>query len=267
MNDIDQRLRRLGATIPCPTFRSRTTLREVAGVGVFALGVALAGDVLDDGHSLRAAGERSPAPHRRRRSRRARSLRAARARGLRTVPSSSDYRDVIASTSTPTAPTRRRGPTASSPAAASAPRSGGACPAGGARHGRGLRWHRLERLHRRPLRLRRLVPHRTGCRHQRPDPRVQRLHDPSRTPLQRRGGDHRRRLVWQQLGGSRRGIYIPVDDLVRAAADQRLTPATPGQIRNAGASMGFPEFDELRPGAEGPSECPVPAAPQCARRP
>ena len=61
------------------------------------------------------------------------------------------------------------------------------------------------------------------------------------------------------------GMDIPLDDLVRAAADERLTPATPGQIRNASTSMGFPEFDELRPGAEGASEYPVPAAPQWPR--
>ena len=50
---------------------------------------------------------------------------------------------------------------------------------------------------------------------------------------------------------------IPLDDLVRAAADERLTPATPEQIRNAGTSMGFPDFDP-RPelGGEGASEDP-----------
>ena len=58
------------------------------------------------------------------------------------------------------------------------------------------------------------------------------------------------------------GMDIPLDDLVRAAADERLTPATPEQIENAGTSMGFPDFDELRPGAEGASENPVPAAPR-----
>ena len=34
---------------------------------------------------------------------------------------------------------------------------------------------------------------------------------------------------------------IPLNDLVRAAADERLTPATPEQIRNAASSLGYPD--------------------------
>ena len=36
-------------------------------------------------------------------------------------------------------------------------------------------------------------------------------------------------------------LEIPVDDLIRAAGDERLVEATPKQIRNAGPSMGFPD--------------------------
>ncbi len=53
------------------------------------------------------------------------------------------------------------------------------------------------------------------------------------------------------------GMDIPVDDVVRAAADERLTPATPEQVRNAGTSMGFPDYDEPAPGGEGASEAPA----------
>ncbi len=42
------------------------------------------------------------------------------------------------------------------------------------------------------------------------------------------------------------GMEIPLDDLVRAAGDERLTPATPAQVRNAGSSMGFPDPGDLR---------------------
>lgn len=38
-----------------------------------------------------------------------------------------------------------------------------------------------------------------------------------------------------------------MDDVVRAAADERLMPASPEQIRNAGASMGLPDYDEPVP--------------------
>jgi hypothetical protein len=34
---------------------------------------------------------------------------------------------------------------------------------------------------------------------------------------------------------------VSCGDLVRAAADERLTPATPQQIRNADSSIGFPD--------------------------
>ena len=54
---------------------------------------------------------------------------------------------------------------------------------------------------------------------------------------------------------------IPLDDLIRAAADERLTPATPEQVRNAGTSMGFPDYPKPFRG-EGTSENPVPPAPQ-----
>jgi len=57
------------------------------------------------------------------------------------------------------------------------------------------------------------------------------------------------------------GMDIPLDDLVRAAADERLTPATPEQIRNAGTSMGFPDMDELGAIGEGASDNPVPTPP------
>ena len=42
------------------------------------------------------------------------------------------------------------------------------------------------------------------------------------------------------------GMDIPLDDLVRAAADERLTPATREQIRNAGTGLGFPDLDDVR---------------------
>ena len=41
------------------------------------------------------------------------------------------------------------------------------------------------------------------------------------------------------------GMDIPIDNLVRAAADERITQPTPEQIRNAGSSMGFPDPPEL----------------------
>lgn len=37
------------------------------------------------------------------------------------------------------------------------------------------------------------------------------------------------------------GMDIPLADLVRAAADDRLTPPTPEQVAGAGAGMGFPD--------------------------
>jgi hypothetical protein len=55
-------------------------------------------------------------------------------------------------------------------------------------------------------------------------------------------------------------MEIPVDDLVRAAGDERLTPPTPEQIRNAGTSMGFPEPENPGNLEEGTLEKP-PAAP------
>jgi hypothetical protein len=58
------------------------------------------------------------------------------------------------------------------------------------------------------------------------------------------------------------GMDIPLGDLVRAAGDERLTPATPEQIRNAGTSMGFPDFDDYRTSEEGASLNPVPDPPQ-----
>lgn len=54
------------------------------------------------------------------------------------------------------------------------------------------------------------------------------------------------------------GMDIPVDDLVRAAADERLTRATPEQIRNAGTSMGFPDLDDIAPGGESVTQAPAP---------
>ena len=62
------------------------------------------------------------------------------------------------------------------------------------------------------------------------------------------------------------GMDIPLDDLVRAAADERLTPATPQQIRNAGTSLGFPEFDPMpESGRRGCIEGPVAARRAVAR--
>ncbi len=54
------------------------------------------------------------------------------------------------------------------------------------------------------------------------------------------------------------GMDIPLADLVRAAADERITQPTPEQIRNAGTSMGFPDVDERGRIGEGTSEAPVP---------
>jgi hypothetical protein len=56
------------------------------------------------------------------------------------------------------------------------------------------------------------------------------------------------------------GMDIPIADLVRAAADERITQPTPEQIRNAGTSMGFPDYDDLGTLEEGQSEAPVPPA-------
>jgi hypothetical protein len=53
------------------------------------------------------------------------------------------------------------------------------------------------------------------------------------------------------------GMEIPLDDLVRAAGDERLTPATPEQIRNAGTSLGFPDLGDHGPLEEGASSHPV----------
>jgi hypothetical protein len=52
---------------------------------------------------------------------------------------------------------------------------------------------------------------------------------------------------------------ISVDDMIRAAGDMRLVEATPEQIRNAGTSMGFPDYDDLGALEEGQSEAPVPS--------
>ncbi len=52
---------------------------------------------------------------------------------------------------------------------------------------------------------------------------------------------------------------ISVDDMIRAAGDPRLVEATPEQIRNAGTSMGFPDYDDLGALEEGQSEAPVPS--------
>jgi len=58
------------------------------------------------------------------------------------------------------------------------------------------------------------------------------------------------------------GMDIPLEDLVRAAGDERLTPATPQQIANAGTSMGFPDYYHDPTLEEGASQNPVPDAPQ-----
>lgn len=55
------------------------------------------------------------------------------------------------------------------------------------------------------------------------------------------------------------GMDLAVEDLVRAAADERLVLATPEQVRNAGASMGFPDVGAPgEPLEEGVSSAPVP---------
>ncbi len=84
MNDIDQRLQELGAKIPTPDVpvaddlargRRRLGLHRllvtggtVAAVAVIAVGVALAGDVFDDGASAGPASTPSSAPSPRHRS-------------------------------------------------------------------------------------------------------------------------------------------------------------------------------------------------------
>ena len=55
------------------------------------------------------------------------------------------------------------------------------------------------------------------------------------------------------------GLDLDVADLVRAAADERIVPPTPKQIRNAGPSMGFPALpDETGPRGQGVSRAPAP---------
>jgi hypothetical protein len=55
------------------------------------------------------------------------------------------------------------------------------------------------------------------------------------------------------------GMDIAVEDLVRAAADERLVPATPRQIANAGPSMGFPDLPPIGEQlGESASEAPAP---------
>ena len=233
---------------------------------MIALGVALAGDVFDDGHSSAppASAPSSAATRRRREETRRRPSRPRQ----RTQRTGAELLTGL--------PRRRRGvhrprrhppaEEARQPPVRRRPRHEARLARarrGRARHGRDLRRLRLERLPRRPCG--------SGAECQRQDrstgSRPRSSHwDGSTTVVvdtgHGDGGDHRQRAVRQQLARSRVGDGHPLDDLVRAAADERLTPATPQQLHNASTSMGFPEIDDFNQLGEGASENPVPAAPQ-----
>ncbi len=282
MNDIDQRLHQLGTTIRTPDVpleedlargRRRLGLHRllvtggtVAGVAVISLGVALAGSVFDDGPSAGPAGPAgaptsapdSPSP--------TEASKPPAPKDQRTGGELlKDYRDVIAEHIDPDGTHLQKKPDNLQSGGGLGTKLGWTVPG---EEGLGMvevfvggGWNGFIGA---------------GCG----DPSV----ECSDTTVD---GIHARVLEWDgsttvvverrngtaaitvnSLFGNNSlvplsSLDIPLDDLVRAAADERLTPATPEQIRNAGTSMGFPDYPEVEPfGGEGTSENPVPAAPQ-----
>ncbi|HET9420250.1 MAG TPA: hypothetical protein VFO49_03865 [Nocardioides sp.] len=275
MNDIDRRLHQLGATIRTPhvpleddlarghrrlgLHRWLVTGGTVAGVTVIALGVALAGDVLDDGPSSAppaSAPSSAPAPD---------------------VPSPKpseppapedqrtgaellrDYRDVIAEHIDPDGSHLQKKPDNLQSGGGLGTKLGWSVPG---QDGLGMvevfvgnGWNSFTGAD---------CDYGAQCRTERVDGITAEVVEwNGATTVVVRRDDGPVAITVDALFGNNslvpvEGMEIPIDDLVRAAGDERLTPATPEQIRNAGTSMGFPDFDLPRPGAEGASADPVP---------
>jgi hypothetical protein len=275
MNDIDQRLRRLSATIPTPEVpleddvaRGRRRLRlhrwlvtggTVAGVGVLALGVALGGNLLDDGHSSAPpAGAPSSPPTPGPSQSPERSEPPAPEDPRTGAELLRDYRDVIAEHIDPDGTHLQKKPDNLQSGGGLGTKLGWSVPG---QEGLGMvevfvgkGWNSFIGAD---------CDYGARCRTERVDGiKAQVLEwDGATTVVVRRDRGEVAITVDALFGNNSlvpvEGMDIPIDDLVLAASDERLTPATPEQIRDAGTSM-FPEFDESRPGAEGASENPVP---------
>ncbi|HWM74143.1 MAG TPA: hypothetical protein VNQ53_10410 [Nocardioides sp.] len=277
MNDIDQRLHQLGTTIPTPDVpleddlargRRRLGLHRllvtggtVAGVAVISLGIALAGNVFDDGPSAGPAGTPTSAPD---------------------VPSPTEaskppdpkdqrtggellkvYRDVIAEHIDPDGTHLQKKPDNLQSGSGLGTKLGWTIPG---EEGLGMvevfvgkDWWSFIGAD---------CDYGAECRTERVDGiEAQVLEWNGATTVLVRRDDGPVAITVNSLFGNNSlvpvsGMDIPLDDLVRAAADERLTPATPEQIRNAGTSMGFPDDNVVPFGSEGASQNPVPAAPQ-----
>lgn len=278
MNDIDQRLRRLDATIPAPDVRleddlarGRRRLRRhrwlvtggtVAGVSVIALGVALAGDVLDDGPSS-APPATAPSS--------ASSPEASESPTPSEPPTPEDqrtggellkdYRDVIAEYVDPDGTHLQMKPDNLQSGGGLGTKLGWNMPG---QDGLGMvevfvgkGWNGFIGAD---------CDYGAQCRTERVDGIEAQVLESngSTTVVVRRAGGEVAITVDALFGNDSlvpvEGMDIQIDQLVRAAADERLTPPTPEQIRNAGTSLGFPPIEDLA-GPEGASQNPVPKAP------
>lgn len=275
MNDIDQRLRELGTSVPAPdvpleddlargrrrlgTRRLLATGGTVAGVAVIALGITLAGSIIDDGPGVDPAGAPTTAVVPKPKT----STPPTEQDGRTGAELLQDYRDVVAEHIDPAGTHLQKKPDNLQSGGGLGTKLGWTMPG---QEGLGMvevfvgsGWNGFVGASCGEPEVR--------CSNRTVDGIEARIIEwDGSSSVVVDGPQETVAITVNSLFGNNsliplEGMDIPLDDLVRAAADERLTPPTPQQIRDAGTSMGFPDIEDFGGLEEGASEKPVPSEP------